>query len=130
MSVSVDGRCEPGDGVVPADTHALSVDVFLHAKGAPPRPPRPGPTLALVLSHAASNTTLRLTPVRDVVGDAVRTRLKEGTLARVLAHPGTWRILARLDGRPVVESRLEVEPPASAPATGPARRLLHLVARA
>lgn len=125
MSISVDGRRGPEGSTVPADTNAISVDVFLRAKNAH-RPPGPGPTMALVLSHASSNTTLRLTPVRDVRGDAVRTRLKDGTLARVLERPGTWRIQARLDGRALAEQRLEIE----APRPGRARRLLHLVGRA
>ena len=79
-----------------------------------------------MLSHAACSTTLRLTPVRDVRGDAVRKRLKDDTLARVLAHPGTGRLEARLDGRALAAQPLEVE--ASAP--GRACRLLRLVGRA
>ena len=128
LSVSVDGRRETGSTLLPADARKVSVDVFLRAKPGQPRPPGPGPTLVLVLSQNASNTTLRLTPVRDVRGDAVRTRLKDDTLARVLARPGTWRLEARLDGRAVAEHRLEVE--VEAPRAGPARRLLHLVGRA
>lgn len=125
MSVSVDGRRDPTSPTVAPDTRAITVDVFLRAKR-PRRPASTGPTMALVLSHAASSTTLRLTPVRDVRGDAVRTRLKDATLTRVLARPGTWRLEARLDGRAIAERRMEVE-------AKPARRggrLLHLVGRA
>ena len=126
MSVSVDGRREQDGATLPADAHAVSVDVFLRTKTSARRPPGPGPTLGLVLSHVASNTTLRLTPVRDVHGDAVRKRLKDETLARILEHPGTWRLEARLDGRALADQRLRVE----APTPGTARRLLHLVGRA
>jgi hypothetical protein len=124
MSVSVDGRREAGGAWLSSDARVVSVDVFLRAADGPC--PGPGPTLGLVLSHAASSRSLRLTPVRDVQGDAVRTRLKDATLARVLERPGTWRLEARLDGRAIAEHHLEV----AAPSPGPARRLLHLVGRA
>ncbi len=87
-------------------TEAVVVDVFLQPRTPGHRPPTKGPTLSLVLSHALSSTSLRLTPRRDVTHDAVRVRLKDATLARLLARPGPWRLEARLDDRVLGETRL------------------------
>lgn len=127
MTVLVDGQRMSGDRtfVVRPDAASVAVDLFLRAGGACRRPPRPGPTLSLVLSHAASNLTLRLTPRRDVRDDAVRIRFRDETLARLLARAGTWRLVARLDGQRVGEASIEVAPRAPERAA----RRLHLVER-
>jgi hypothetical protein len=84
------------------------VDVLLSPRpGATPLPaPSPGPTLALVLSNPSVSRSVRLTPRRDVREDAVRFHLRPDTLAAMEAHPGPWRVQARLDGRLVAEARL------------------------
>jgi len=107
LSVRADGApLGDGSALAPGARNG-AVDVFLRPRGTG-RPPRPGPTLALVLSHAASNTTLRLTPRHDVRADAVRVPLKDATLARILARPGAWRLEARMEGHPVGWTRLAV----------------------
>ncbi len=107
LAPRVDGRTAAGPALVmPGD--ALSLDLFFRAKGRPARPPAPGPTLLLVLSHAASSRSIRLTPRRGIRQDAVRTRVREATLGRLLERPGRWRAQALLDGRLVAEAPLEV----------------------
>ena len=70
-------------------------------------------SLSLVLTH--SERTLRLRPRRDVRDDAIRVRLRDATLRRLLAVPGTWRLLARLDGRLVAQADLDVAAPRPCP---------------
>ncbi len=94
-------RLEPGRGPV-------SVDVFLAAPAGARRPPRPGPTLLVVFSHAARSRSVRLTPVRDLAQDAARVAVRDETRALLERTPGRWRVQARLDGRLVAESRLDV----------------------
>jgi hypothetical protein len=114
VAVGVDGRTFSSSSVdvatVPPDTQSVVVDVFLRGRRPRRRPPRPGPTLAVVLSHAGSSLTLRLRPRHDVREDAVRIRLTDETLSRLLGAPGTWRLAAHLGGRLVSETALDVLP--------------------
>lgn len=110
---SADGRPgAPGeDLVVLPGARSVVLDVFVAAPPVPPRGGRHGPTLSLALSHGRDSRTLRLTPVKDLRQDAVRTRLSASTLAEVLARPGRWRVLVALDGHPVAEAGLRIPGP-------------------
>ncbi len=121
----VDGEAIPEGKAAPLGprTSNLTVDVFLDQYDPYRRRPRPGPTLAVVLSQGASNRSIRLTPHHDVQGDAVRIPVKDATLARILECPGSWRLQATVDGNLVGEARLAVAPPP--PSAG--RKLLRLV---
>ena len=87
--LGIDGREAALPEMVPLtpETDSVVVDVFLRPRTAGRRPPRPGPTLSVVLSHAASSTSLRLTPQHDVRSDAVRVRWTDATIARLLSKP-------------------------------------------
>jgi hypothetical protein len=86
------------------------VDLFLTPRPChrPMPPPPEGGTLAVVLSSSSESRTVRLPPVRGVREDAVRIRLSDATVREVLSRPGRWRVQARLDGRLVGQTTLDV----------------------
>jgi hypothetical protein len=112
--------------VLQPGTGSLTLDVFLRGRHglACPRRPEQVPALHLVLSSAGSNRTLRLRPVTNVCGDAVRVPVTDDTLGRLLARPGRWRLHLRLGDRPLLAVPLEVR---AAPAARlrPARMRAH-----
>jgi hypothetical protein len=85
-----------------------SVDLFLEPRrgGAALAPPSPGPTLSVVLSSASASRTIRLPPVHDVRGGAVRVPLGDAARRALEEHAGPWRAQARLGGRLVAEQKL------------------------
>jgi hypothetical protein len=87
-----------------------AIDLFLRPRGGyvPRVAPSPGPSLSVVLSCSHASRSIRLPTRHDVREDAVRVRLSDTTLRELASHPGTWRAQARLDGRLVAETRVEV----------------------
>jgi hypothetical protein len=109
VALRADGVGAP-HGVLHLDRPARSVavDVFLRPSGPPRAAPVPGPTVAVVLSHAEAGRTVRLRPEHDVRGEAVRFRLSDATRARIASTPGAWRVRAQADGRPLAEAAIDV----------------------
>jgi hypothetical protein len=119
----VDGEPAPTPLRLAQDTASLTADVFLTGRYgmACPRRPRRGPTLHVACSHAGSNQSLRLRPVRGVTESAVRIHLRDETLQRLLAQPGRWRVHARLGPRVVATATADVLP-VRAPSNARSRR--------
>lgn len=86
------------------DTERLTLDVFLSGRHgmAYPRRPITAPSLHLAFSSPGSNQTIRLRPLKDVTGTAIRVPITDETLERLLARPGGWRLHLRLDERPIL----------------------------
>ncbi len=116
----VDGRsAEHGrEARLPAQAERVHLDVLLAPSPACPRPRAEGPTLSVVLSSGSGSRSVRLAPRRDVREDALRLPLSDSTLAVLRAHPGRWRAAVALDGHPVGEALLQVEPPVVGRAAG------------
>jgi hypothetical protein len=70
---------------------------------------RPRPPVVLVLSHSGAGKAVRLSPVRDYAGSAVRVRVHGRSLDEVLSEPGRWRVLARVGDTTLAEGGVTVE---------------------
>jgi hypothetical protein len=79
---------------------------------------RPPPPITVALSHAGVGRSVRLTPVREYAGTAVRVRVSGSSLDEVLRFPGRWRVLVRSEGLAVAEGEVLVEG-ARAPSASP-----------
>jgi len=112
LKLVIDERRGADVGVLAREDETLTIDLFLKGRYGmrPVSPPRRGPTLVLACSNAASNRTVRITPIRNVRHDAVRVHVKPSTLHRLREHPGRWRIQATLGDRRVAVAELCVEP--------------------
>ena len=115
MSVEGDPSLEGAATGAAAGSHAvlrpgaqgLLMDVLLSAPlgDAANRPP-----LVVVLSHAGSSRTVRLSPIRDWAGAAARARVQGASLATLLAAPGRWRVHVRADDAVLADGEVSVEP--------------------
>jgi hypothetical protein len=110
LRFSVDGESVGPPLELARGAASLTLDVFLGGRYgiAAPRRPRRAPTLHVTFSHAASNRTLRLRPMKHVRDSAVRIRVREETLARLLERPGRWRVHVRLGPRQVASATADV----------------------
>lgn len=110
MKLVVDDRAGADVGILTPRDGALVVDVFLKGRyGMRPHPvPRNGPSLHLACSSASAGRTVRITPIHDVRGDAVRVQVTPETMRRLRAHPGRWRVQATLGDRRIAIAELNV----------------------
>jgi hypothetical protein len=100
-------------GVAGPETAGIVLDVHL---GAALGDLRGKPPVVVVLSHSGASRAVRLSPVSDYSGSALRVRLSDSARGEVLAHPGRWRLLARAGGETVAEGVLEVRGRRAGPA--------------
>ncbi len=111
VSLWADGNQLRHPLAIPAGTERLTLDVFLRGQHgmACPRPPAHAPSLHLAFSSPGSNQTIRLRPVKELAGEAVRVPVSEETLGKLQARPGPWRLHVRLGDRPVLAVPVTVQ---------------------